>query len=118
MQTENHPDACAGSGARFHESTLFGNVFQGKGRFIAIAGGAAAHDPYLNARYSTVLPTSATVYQYGEHRCVLGGAGDGLYAQYCDSDDGRWHHPVVVLTGADPGLWYYNVASPASPPAF
>jgi hypothetical protein len=111
LQTEDDPKACAGSGAQFHESTLFGNVFQGKNRFIAIAGGAAARNPYLNRRYGTVLPSSATVFQYGENPCVYAGSDEGLYAQYCDGGGQRWHHPVVVLTGGAPHTWYYDVDS-------
>jgi len=115
LQSELSIDACAGSGARFHESTLFGNVFRGHPRFIAIAGGDAARNPYLNLRYGTVLPSSATVYQYSEHPCAYDGANEGLYARYCDGGGGRWQHPVVVLTGGDPDTWYYDVGAQPKP---
>lgn len=115
LQSEVDPDACAGSGAQFHESTLFGNVFQGNPRYIVIAGGDAARNPYLNLRYGTVLPGSATVFQYRDHPCAYTGSGEGLVAQYCDGGGGRWQHPVVALTRGDPHTWYYDVGSEAKP---
>ena len=123
LQVEDHPDACAGSGARLHESTLFGNVFHGSPRFIAIVGGDAARNPYVNLRFGTALPSSATVYPYNEHHCVYDGSGDGIYARYCDGGGGRWQHPVVALTTGDPRTWYYDVGAaplprPAAFPAF
>ena len=65
--------------------------------------------------YGTVLPSSATVFQYGEHPCAYAGAGEGLHAPYCDGGGRRWHHPVVALTGGDPHTWYYDVGSAPRP---